>query len=71
MMPGQILAYNGLIGYGRYWITRLRYQETTNLSQECLSRIVALIDEELPDISITEQTDVFCFLSDLQKNIRF
>ena len=59
--------YGGLIGYGQYWITRLRYQESTILARKCLSHITVLISERFSDISITEQTDVFCFLCDLQK----
>jgi hypothetical protein len=59
--------YNGLTGYGRYWITRLRYQAPSVQAQECLSYIVGKIEEKLPDISIKEQTDVFCFLQDLQR----
>lgn len=34
--------YNGLTGYGRYWITRLRYQSPSVQAQECLLRITAL-----------------------------
>jgi hypothetical protein len=61
-----ISQYNGLTGYGRYWITRLRYQAPSAPARECLLRITARIEENLPVISITEQTDVFCFLQDLQ-----
>lgn len=63
--------YNGLTGYGRYWITRLRYQKTTKLALKCLLRIVELIDEGLPYISKVEQSDVFCFLVDLHKTVDF
>jgi hypothetical protein len=58
--------YNGLTGYGRYWITRLHYQTPSIQARECLLYITARIEENLPDISTTEQTDVFCFLQDLQ-----
>jgi hypothetical protein len=34
--------YSGLTGYGRYWITRLRYQSPSVQAQECLLRITAL-----------------------------
>lgn len=57
--------YGGLTGYGRYWITRLGYQIPSLKARECLTRIITLIEENLPEISITEQTDVFCFLHDL------
>jgi len=59
--------YNGLTGYGRYWITRLRYQTPSIQARECLLCITAQIGEKLPDISIKEQTDVYCFLHDLQR----
>jgi hypothetical protein len=58
--------YSGLTGYGRYWITRLRYQAPSVQARECLLRITALIEEKLPEILIKEQTDVYCFLHDLQ-----
>jgi hypothetical protein len=57
--------YDGLTGYGRYWMTRLRYQAPSVQARECLLRITRLIEEKLPDISIKEQTDVYCFLYDL------
>jgi hypothetical protein len=59
--------YNGLTGYGRYWITRLCYQTPSVQARECLMCITERIEEKLPDISINEQTDVYCFLHDLQK----
>ena len=61
--------YNGLTGYGQYWITRLRYQESAVLAQKCLFRIVDLIEEQFKDISSNEQTDVYCFLLNL-KNLQ-
>lgn len=59
--------YDGLIGYGRYWISRLRYQEPAIQAQKCLGHIVRLLEENLSDIPSAEQTDVYCFLFDLQK----
>jgi hypothetical protein len=59
--------YNGLTGYGRYWITRLQYQAPSVQARECLLRITALIEGKLPDIPSEEQTDVYCFLLDFQK----
>jgi hypothetical protein len=58
--------YSGLTGYGQYWMTRLRYPDPSVQARECLLRLITLIEEKLPDISIREQTDVFCFLHDLQ-----
>ncbi|MDR0575037.1 MAG: hypothetical protein LBG96_13630 [Tannerella sp.] len=58
--------YNGLTGYGQYWMTRLRYPDPSVQAQKCLSHITALMEEKLPEISIRKQTDVFYFLHDLQ-----
>jgi len=57
--------YDGLTGYGRYWISRLHQQASSVQSSECLSCICKRIEEKLPDISTNEQTDVYCFLHDL------
>lgn len=59
--------YNGLTGYGRYWMTRLNYPTSTIQARECLTYIVKLIEENLPNISVNEQIDVYCFLYDLQE----
>jgi hypothetical protein len=59
--------YEGLTGYGRYWMTRFRYQAPATLARECLLRIIALMEERLPDISAEEQSDVYCFLLDLRR----
>ena len=59
--------YSGLTGYGRYWISRLRYQRPLVQAQECLLQITTLIEEKLSGISTEEQTDVYCFLRDLQR----
>jgi hypothetical protein len=59
--------YNGLIGYGRYWMTRLPYQGPSMQARECLLRITAQIEERLPDIPEKEQCDVYCFLHDLHE----
>lgn len=57
----------GLIGCGRYWITRLRYQEPALLARKCLSYIIIQIEERIQDIPISDQVDMLCFLSDLQR----
>lgn len=59
--------YNGLTGYGRYWVARLQYPGALVQARQCLLRIIALIEENLSDISIMEQSDVFYFLYDLQR----
>ena len=55
--------YDGLMGYGRYWISRLPSMQ----AQECLLCIIQRIEERISDISKKEQTDVYTFLHDLQK----
>lgn len=57
--------YEGLTGYGRYWILRLRQQPLSMQAKECLLYIMERIDEGFQDISQEEQTDVYCFLHDL------
>ena len=59
--------YNGLTGYGRYWMTRFRYQASAVQARKCLLQIIALIEEKLSKISINDQIDVYCFLLDLQR----
>jgi len=58
--------YEGLTGYGRYWMMRLRHQESSGRAMECLFRITVLIEENLFEIPVNEKSDVFCFLYDLQ-----
>ena len=57
--------YGSLTGYGRYWMSRLRYQAPAEQARQCLLYIIGLIEERLLDISAEEQTDVYCFLQDL------
>ena len=57
--------YSGLTGYGRYWISRLRYQAPSAQARECLLYITKQIAEKFTDIPLAEQTDVCCFLLDL------
>jgi hypothetical protein len=59
--------YDGLTGYGRYWISRLRKQHSSVQTQECLKCIMERIEDRYPDIPLDEQTDIYCFLYDLQK----
>jgi len=59
--------YEGLAGYGRYWIARSRYQASPALVRNCLLRITERIEENLSNIHENEQIDVYCFLLDLQK----
>ena len=57
--------YDGLAGYGRYWIARSHYPTAFEQAQKCLLHIAGLIEERISDISTDEQTDICCFLQDL------
>lgn len=59
--------YDGLTGYGRYWISRMRYQMSSVQDRECLIRITERIEERLANIPSGELTDVYCFLRDLSE----
>lgn len=59
--------YDGLTGYGRYWMMRMQYQPSSVQARKCLLHIVGLIEERFSDISTNEQNDVYCFLQDLHK----
>lgn len=59
--------YEGLIGYGRYWLARLNYKSSMDLAKKCLIRITTLLNDNLQNISVSEQIDVFCFLYDLYR----
>lgn len=59
--------YDGLAGYGRYWISRLRYQKQPTQARECLWHIVELIKGKLSEILPEEQTGIYSFLLDLQE----
>lgn len=59
--------YDGLAGYGRYWLSRLRFSAPEQQACECLLRIVRLIEAHWQDISKEEQVDVYCFLHDLSE----
>ena len=59
--------YNGLTGYGRYWMTRLRYQNPSLQARECLSYIAGMIDKHISNVVADDHVDVYCFLSDLLK----
>ena len=59
--------YDGLMGYGRYWISRLPSMQ----ARECLLCIAGKIEEKLFEIPIQEQIDVYCFLRDLYEKSDF
>ena len=68
---GNFSLYNGVIGYGRYWITRLRYQASAIIAQRCLTQITELIKEDFALLSEIEYADTCYFLLDLQKMTKF
>ena len=58
--------YDGITGYGRYWMRRLRKQMSSmQQARECLLHIAEWITEKITDIPEKEQTDLYCFLQDL------
>jgi len=57
--------YDGLTGYGRYWIRRLNHSSSNSKARECLLRIVKHVEVQLSLIPENEQSDVYCFLQDL------
>ena len=59
--------YDGLTGYGRYWISRLRYQKPSTQARECLWHIVELIKGKLSEVLPEERTGIYSFLLDLQE----
>jgi hypothetical protein len=59
--------YDGLTGYGIYWISRLRRQSSSVQAQGCLKYIMERIEDKYLDIPQDEQTDIYCFLYKLQK----
>jgi len=59
--------YDGLVGYGKYWITRLCHQTPAKYAQECLMYIIKQIKKNFPFIPVEEQNDVYCFLYDLKE----
>ena len=59
--------YDGLTGYGRYWIMRLNRQSSLVQARECLSYITGKIKQNLPDIPEKERTEVYCFQYDLSQ----
>lgn len=58
--------YKGVIGYGQYWISRLRYPASIVQAYKCINYIIEQLEWNWVDISSEEQTDVCGFLFDLQ-----
>jgi len=55
----------GLTGYGKYWISRLRREPSSLSAEDCLRKITEEIEKNRWDIPLEEQTEVYCFLHDL------
>lgn len=58
--------YNGLCGYGRYWITRLKFQDSAPIAYKALCCIVEQIEENFSKMTVLEQFDSFRLLNALQ-----
>lgn len=63
--------YEGLTGYGKYWLMRLRDQSVTKYAKECLMHIIGEIKNNLSYISPDEKLDIYYLLHDLQKTPHF
>lgn len=58
--------YQGLIGYEKYWIMRLRQTPSSIQAQNCLQRITERVEMEIQEISSEEWLDVYRSFCDLQ-----
>ena len=63
--------YDGLTGYGRYWMIRQNQQKPLMKTRKSLLRIINCIEEKLFDISVKEKYEVYCFLHDLHEKYGF
>lgn len=59
--------YEGLTGYGKYWIMRLCQDSFSKQAQNCLVKIIKQIEIKLKSISFEEWNDAHAFLKDLQE----
>jgi len=59
--------YDGLSGYGRYWMIRLPSEK----ARACLLSITKNIEEKFLKISEHEKNDIYCFLHELQRKSGF
>ncbi|MCC8095570.1 MAG: hypothetical protein LIP05_09510 [Tannerellaceae bacterium] len=64
-------CYEGLTGYGKYWISRLRRHPLSVQAQECLMYITKQMKENWGNISLEEQAEIYCFFQDLNDITRF
>ena len=51
--------YNGLTGYGRYWMIRLNRRTSSVKARQCLLRIINSIKEKLSDVKLPQKHTVF------------
>ena len=63
--------YNGLSGYGKYWLMRLSIPATTEQAKICLLNIYERIKEKLPFLADDAKMDTFCLLYDLSRKSGF
>jgi hypothetical protein len=58
--------HNGLIGLGRYWMMRIRQQNTLQQAHDCLLKIVNQIENKIVHANEKEYTDIYNFMTELQ-----
>jgi len=54
--------YDGLTGYGRYWIMRLRQQATLQPARNCLLYIVRMYIEDNEVCYFSMEPELHCFI---------
>ncbi len=57
--------YDGIVGYGSYWICRMNRQADSRHAHKALEQILSSIRENTRELTEREQTDIICFLCDL------
>ena len=60
--------YDGLAGYGQYWLFRMNDSNVSSHTKECLSHFIKLIEENIDGMSEKEQSDVYRLMFELNNN---
>ncbi len=63
--------YDGLAGYGSYWICRMNDSKNDKYAQDVLKYILKLIEEKIWDVAERYPSDIFSFLYALDKKKQF
>lgn len=61
-------SYNGLVGYGKYWLARLSSQSR---AKECLDKIVDYLIDSWPNLSEAERNDAHAFWVDCDRRTEY